>query len=107
MPRYVTPTFPCDRLKSIVAPCNVVTVKVPLLELMASITAAASNFPDTMWQESIPVRASLLSGSKRDSTVPSGTLAKGLLVGAKTVNKPSPLRVPARSAAVPAGTSVL
>lgn len=49
----------------------------------------------------------LFSGLRRDSSVPLGSLAKAASLGAKTVNGPSPLSAPTKSAAVRAAARVL
>lgn len=70
-------------------------------------TCAAVTLPGTTWYLRMAWSCALFSGLRSDSTVPSGSLAKALSVGAKTVNGPLLLRTSTRSAALTAATSVL
>src|SRR5271157_3997334 len=70
-------------------------------------TSAARTLPGITWYLRMAVLLSLVSGLRRLSTVPSGSLAKASSVGARTVNGPWPLSVSTRSAALTAATRVL
>merc|ERR1719273_300484 len=103
----ITVAFPADD-SMVTAPSALVTVissppTVFSTVLPAGISPALTGTGNTCLKRTA-VRASL--SSKRPPKASAGTLANASLVGAKTVNVPSPLRVSTRPAALTAVTRV-
>ena len=88
-------------------PPTVFTVCAPSSSATIFSMAFDRAFAATTWQVRILVSWSLFSGFSSVSTVPFGSFAKAALVGAKTVNGPSPSSVLTRPAAFTAATSVV
>ena len=88
-------------------PATLIVIFLPLTVFtLPGLTSAAMTLAATTWYARIAASFSLFSGLRRVSTVPFGSFANAALVGANTVNGPSPLKVSTRPAAVTAATSV-
>ena len=105
----ITLATPADDFIETLAPCFVTTISSPptvfTLVDPSGIWPASILFGNTCLNK-IPANVALFSGFNNVGMVPSGSFANASLVGAKTVKSPSPLSVPAKSAAFTAANRV-